>query len=204
MQGLENELVGKIVNVEGSIATPPIFLTFDDLREGRGAGHGAVRRKTASTHASSTRSNGSNGSNGIMPGDVVQPLASTPTSVVVDGCQFANSRASGIILEADNALVVNNSFANLSSAAISIGEYWSSFSESPFGSNITIGDSRVTRPGLGHRTLGGGSWGAGGYGSAFFLCYVDDTVMGGAPSLPPFVLDKIQGRGATTHSVSVL
>jgi len=37
-----------------------------------------------------------------------------------------------------------------------------SFSEAPFGSDLSIASNSISRPGLGHRTATGGQWGAGG------------------------------------------
>ena len=67
------------------------------------------------------------------PGDILEPLSATPSVAVVSGCTFANSRASGIILQADNVRVERSLVANVSSAAIAVGGYWKPFSESPLG-----------------------------------------------------------------------
>ena len=67
------------------------------------------------------------------PGDILEPLSATPSVAVVSGCTFANSRASGVILQADHVRIERSLVANVSSAAIAVGGYWNSFSESPFG-----------------------------------------------------------------------
>ena len=61
----------------------------------------------------------------------------------------------------NNALVSGNHIANVSSGGISSGNYFNSFSESPFGSSITLRNNVISRPGLGHRTAFGGMWGQG-------------------------------------------
>ena len=50
---------------------------------------------------------------------------------------------------------------SVSSAAVSAGDYFHSFGESPFGSNLLLLGNRISRAALGHRTTQGGSWGAG-------------------------------------------
>ena len=62
---------------------------------------------------------------------------------------------------ADNAQLRDNVFEDLSSAAVAIGAYWSPFAESPRGSNVTLQGNRIRNCSLGHRTAGGGGWGAG-------------------------------------------
>ena len=97
----------------------------------------------------------------ILPGDIIESLSSIPSSVRVEGCSFASSRASGIIVQSNNALLAANRFDQISSAGISVGGYYQPFSESPFGSNVTIDRNHVRRCGLGHYTVGGGRWGQG-------------------------------------------
>ena len=48
-----------------------------------------------------------------------------------------------------------------SSGGITVGGYYSSFSESPFGSFLTLRNNTVRHAGLGHRTAFGTQWGAG-------------------------------------------
>ena len=50
---------------------------------------------------------------------------------------------------------------SVSSAAVSAGDYFHSFGESPFGSNLSLLGNRISRAALGHRTTQGGSSGAG-------------------------------------------
>jgi hypothetical protein len=97
----------------------------------------------------------------ITPGDIVEPLDATPASIVVINSTFCNSRASGLILQANNVRVEGNAIQNVSSAAISSGGYWDSFGESPFGSNISISSNRISGCNRGHRTNTGGGWGKG-------------------------------------------
>ena len=98
----------------------------------------------------------------LVPGDIVESLSAVPSTVVVSNNLLANSRASGIIMESNNVQIQNNWIQNLSSAGIASGGYFTSFAESPFGSNITIVGNQLGNVGLGHRTTSGGHWGAGG------------------------------------------
>ncbi len=61
----------------------------------------------------------------------------------------------------NNALVNGNHISNVSSGGISSGNYFNSFSESPFGSSLTLSDNVIFHAGLGHRTAFGGTWGQG-------------------------------------------
>jgi hypothetical protein len=138
--GLRVAWRGRIAGVQGDTAHPPIVLTLE-LRGGV-MGEGAA--------------------GDIKPGDTVETLSAMPASVHIANCSFGNSRASGIILESSHALVEGNHIHNTSSAGVSSGGYWSSFSESPAGSDIMLRGNIITRSGLGHRTVSGGSWGGGG------------------------------------------
>ena len=112
---LEITLRTTILGVSGNPASPPLSLCVD---------------ATAQTLA--------------HPGDILEPLSATPSAAWVSGCKFTNSRASGIILQTDNARVEGTVIANVSSAAIAVGGYWNSFSESPFGAYHTRPHHHIT------------------------------------------------------------
>jgi hypothetical protein len=97
----------------------------------------------------------------LAPGDVVEPLDAMPSSVAIEGCEFANSRASGIVAESNNVVVEGNVLSNLSSAAIASGPYYASFGESPFGSGLSFRNNTISNANRGHRTTAGGQWGGG-------------------------------------------
>eukprot|EP01051_Picozoa_sp_SAG22_P005715 SAG22_NODE_349_length_11854_cov_8.087282_6_plen_605_part_00 len=130
--GLEVVLSSTVLAIEGNATAPPLVLTL----QGRSAAVG--------------------------PGDIVEPLSAIPSSIIVADSSFTNSRASGIILQTNAATVEGNTIANVSSNAIASGGYYHSFSEAPFGSDLSIASNVISRPGLGHRTATGGQWGAGG------------------------------------------
>eukprot|EP00038_Savillea_parva_P013623 m.8842 g.8842 ORF g.8842 m.8842 type:complete len:701 (+) comp2568_c0_seq1:203-2305(+) len=97
----------------------------------------------------------------VQKGDIIEPLMAIPTTVRITNCRFAGSRASGVILEANNVNMNHVNVINVSAAGVGIGPYWSPFSESPFGSNVSIVDLFATGCGRGHRTESGGTWGNG-------------------------------------------
>ena len=57
----------------------------------------------------------------VPVGDIAEPVDASPHTIRVTGNRMVDSRASGIILEADNAMVADNVICNVSSAAISSG-----------------------------------------------------------------------------------
>ncbi len=85
------------------------------------------------------------------PGDMLEPLASNPSRVVVRGSVFANNRASGAIIMCSDILIENNTFANSTGAGLSVGPYWDSFGEASFTSNLVFRGNWVDRTGQGGR-----------------------------------------------------
>ena len=61
----------------------------------------------------------------------------------------------------DSTLFGRTQVDSVSSAAVSAGNYFHSFGESPFGSNLSLFGNRISRAALDHRTTQGSSWGAG-------------------------------------------
>ena len=149
MPNLDVVVCATITAIEGSITHLPVYLTLGD---GGGENCGGGKAAAATLEV---------GAMLISSGDVVEPLSAVPRSVQISNNTFSNSRASGIILMANNAEVQNNLIENVSSAAIDAGGYWQSFSEAPFGSNVTVANNRIHWPARGHRTVTGGAWGAG-------------------------------------------
>jgi hypothetical protein len=135
--GLRVSMRAVITGVEGSPTAQPLILSID------------------STSAKADEID-------VHRGDIIESVSAKPSIVVVAGCRFTNSRASGIILQSDNVTVSNNTIANTSSHAISSGGYYTTFSESPFGSGLSIHHNNIRHAALGHRVLGGGHWGGGG------------------------------------------
>ena len=60
---------------------------------------------------------------GVVRTQIVEPLSSVPSSVLILNNTFHASRASGIILQTDNVHVHGNTISNTSSAAISSGTH---------------------------------------------------------------------------------
>jgi hypothetical protein len=145
-------MTATIAHIQGSISEAPLILTLSAAPVDSAAA-GRVM---------------------VAVGDILEPASSVPTRVLVSGNIFINSRASGVVMQSNNAIIEGNTVANVSSAGISSGNYFQSFSESPFGSGLVISNNRITNAGLGHTTTEGGSWGAHGGSISILGAYSAD------------------------------
>eukprot|EP01043_Picozoa_sp_COSAG02_P058557 COSAG02_NODE_7308_length_3072_cov_2.627985_2_plen_158_part_00 len=106
----------------------------------------------------------------------------------------------------NNALVSGNHISNVSSGGISSGNYFNSFSESPFGSSLIISKNIISHAGLGHRTPFGGMWGQGSGGISITgsphapnttTLHRNLTILGNRvaslPSNPPLSVHSVSG-----------
>ena len=163
-------IAGPHDNVDGtgwdSLFARPAFSVGDTVSVLRAAGLTEVLRGTVLRvhHGATVDMTLSGDASAAAPGDVVVSLDAQPSQLLIERSNFTGSRASGIVLLADNVVVDQARIEGVSAAAVAIGGYFSAFGEAPLGSNITVLNTRIAGNGRGHRTVSGGHWGGGGGG----------------------------------------
>jgi hypothetical protein len=112
----EIQLVGPHQNGDkttwGSLFSRPVFRVGDRVavrRAGTLAVAAALRIESVRGMTEALRLTLSGSGLVVRAGDVIEPLDALPSSVRVEDSSFSNSRASGIILQTNNAVLRNNS-----------------------------------------------------------------------------------------------